>query len=96
MDVNGASAYSTIVALDFSTKGSGISLYPNPAKDAITVFFNNDALLNTPVQLSTITGRMLSTTNLASGQQLIDLSKLPQGIYILTFSNGEVKRLVKE
>ncbi len=95
-DINGNSTYSNNVVLNFSTKGTGISLYPNPAKDIITVFFNNDALLNTPVQLSTITGRVISTTNLASGQQQIDLSKLPQGIYLLTFNNGEVKRLVKE
>jgi len=96
INTDGSSSLSKVVAVDFSANASGISIYPNPAKDKLDIIFNNDELLNTPVQFSTITGRVLSTIILTGSQQEIDLNSVPSGVYLLTFSDGEVKRVIKQ
>jgi hypothetical protein len=96
LDINGSSKLSQVIALDLGTKGDDISLYPNPVKNKITLTFNDDKLLNTPVRLVTVTGSIVSTINLTKSNQEIDLSAVAPGVYLLTFSNGAVRKVIKQ
>ena len=79
-----------------SLSESDLKMYPNPAKNIINLLFTDNKLLNTPVLVSTITGRVISTVMLTGNHQQINLDNVPQGIYIISFSNGEVKRIIKQ
>ena len=96
IDLDGNYKLSQIVILNFTGKGGAISFYPNPAKNSIALQFNDNKLLNTNAQINTVTGRTVQTITLTNNRQTIDLNKLPSGIYLISFANGEVKRLVKQ
>jgi hypothetical protein len=96
VDMNGDSKLSQVVVLKYSIKAPEITIYPNPAKDNVSLTFTDNKLMNTVVQLSTVTGKIISKINLTANYQQIDLSNLSKGVYVLSFSNGEVRRLLKE
>ncbi len=96
VDVDGNYTLSQIVYISNTVKGLVISLYPNPVKDKLILQFNDNQLLNTQVKISTATGQILSTVTIRSTRQEIDFGTVPQGIYLLTFSNGQVQRIVKQ
>ena len=72
-----------------------ISVYPNPAKDVVTINLVNDA----QVSIFDITGRMVSTMNMNVGQGQCQVSNLENGVYFLNvrYADGkkEVARFVK-
>ena len=61
---------------------SKLSVYPNPAKDNITI----DKLIgNETVQLSTVEGRVLNEIVNSDTQKVtMDVNELPNGVYIMT------------
>ncbi len=64
-----------------------ISVYPNPAKDNITI---NNLIGNENIQLSTIEGRVVNQVINGDGQKVtMDLNELPNGVYIITV-NGNI------
>jgi hypothetical protein len=96
VDLDGRFTISPIVFLNFNTKGGNISLYPNPVKDVLTLTVGDGQLLNTPIRIATATGQVLSTVILKSNRQDIELGNLSGGVYLLLFSNGEVRRVIKQ
>ena len=60
-------------------------LYPNPASGSLTVAFGT-----APYQLSiqSLTGETLLRKNLPSGSSQVDVSALPQGLYVVRASNA--------
>ncbi len=78
---------------------SGIELYPNPSKDAVTVKVNaND---NFKYELTDITGRTILTTSNANNLNKFDVSNLKTGYYFIKITNLNdsktiTKRFVKE
>lgn len=85
---------STLGLVDFSNWSCGIlstdkfelsevNLYPNPAQNNITV--SNDMNFE-KVEFYSISGKLLKTVNLKAGANNIDF-ELPQGLYMLNFSN---------
>jgi len=96
IDVNGNYKFSQQVSLNLASKGSAITLYPNPVKNKLTLVLNDNRLLNTMVQLNSIDGKAISKFNLFSNHQDIDMSNVPRGVYVLSFNNGEVKKVIKQ
>lgn len=81
-------------SMDEENLGAGISVYPNPSNDQITIDYNLSE--NTDVQLEIIdaTGRKIAThemKNQAVGKQslTISVSHLANGIYFCTLNVGE-------
>jgi len=76
--------------------GSSLSIYPNPAKDALTVSFDANSGAN--VTLSDIAGMPVFSTiaNIGSNKINVNTSNLPSGMYILNVAteNGKVARKV--
>ena len=75
VDKNGALSYSEIREIDLSSSNNEISIYPNPAKDVVTINGNNIK----QVIISDISGRVLITTK----EKRIDIRGLQSGTYII-------------
>ena len=75
--------------VDFKEDRSGISIYPNPSNGKITV-------QNTNTLVATIydtMGKQVAMIDLVKGENNLDLSYLPTGIYFMKVNEG-VKKLV--
>jgi hypothetical protein len=73
-----------------------MKIYPNPAKDALTVFIEEEG--EWEIQVMDLTGRLVERVQVTGNQnQLIHLDSFQKGIYLLKLSNGKelfVKKLV--
>jgi N-acetylneuraminic acid mutarotase len=96
IDDNNNVGYSSIIALTNTSAGPTLNVYPNPTKAGITVSIGNDALLNTPLKLFDISGRLLSEELITNRQQYLNLQQFPAGIYLLQLSNGVTTRITKD
>lgn len=85
IDYDGKYKYSTIVQLSFQQQTAGISTYPNPAKDNLTVSLNGKTgtfqIFNTQGQIQ--------MTKQSNGAELLnlDISSLPAGMYYSKFNS---------
>ena len=74
---------------------SSVSVYPNPANNMVSFDLESDA----QVSIFDITGRMVSTMNMAAGRGQCQVANLENGVYFLNirYNNGktEVARFVK-
>ena len=66
-------------------------MYPNPAKDYLTIESANAAV----VKIYSVSGQMLSEQNINEGTTTIDLSNLNAGIYFISV-NETVVRLIRQ
>jgi len=89
-----------MVDVDFITtsvdelKANAFSIYPNPAKESITIEFSQ--LPTGQLTITDIAGKQVKLTALNSAKkQVISLTNLAQGIYFLNYNNQTVK-LVKQ
>src|SRR5690606_35339383 len=60
VDLNGDYKLSSIIALNFKLDRGLISIYPNPVKDKVGIVFSDNNLKNTLMQISTVTGTVIS------------------------------------
>lgn len=77
------------------TAAKTFGVYPNPANSVISFNLDSDA----QVSVFDVTGRMVSTMNMAAGQGQCQVGELENGVYFLNvrYANGkqEVARFVK-
>jgi hypothetical protein len=66
-------------------------IYPNPATDWITI---SGLPVNAEIQITDLTGKLLVTTKASTNLTTIDISRFPQGVYVLR-SAQVVKKIVK-
>ena len=87
--IKGASA--SVAEQEFAV----LSVYPNPANNMVSFNLVNDA----QVSIFDITGRMVSTMNMAAGQGQCQVGNLENGVYFLNvrYADGkmEIARFVK-
>ena len=95
IDNDGTFKFSNVVAINNLTKSIIVKSYPNPFVDRVNLVFNDKSLLNTKARVSSITGVKIADIILSGYNQSIDLSKFSKGIYILTLSNGQSLKLIK-
>lgn len=72
---------------------SPIQLFPNPAKEAITIKLENQK--EQIIQIIELSGRVVRTMQVV-GQQTIDVHDLVPGIYLVRGERGSVSRFVKQ
>ena len=72
----------------------GLSIRPNPATDDAMIEWNGDS----PAQarLFNSAGQCLSTRMLLPGTNVLDLTGLDAGVYVIRTEDGRVVRLVRE
>ncbi|MEI6577094.1 MAG: T9SS type A sorting domain-containing protein [Bacteroidota bacterium] len=75
---------SSIVGME-ELQGQKLSIYPNPASDYVQVLSNGKGDLN----IYDMTGKLVLSSKINSPTEVIDISKLSKGIYILRTINGD-------
>ncbi len=91
------SLYAVPVGVKTVARGDAIKLYPNPATNTLLVKNAADAALT----LTDVTGRIWLTQQVVSGNDAIDISRLPAGVYAAHICDAvtgllETRSLVKQ
>ena len=75
-----------------------ISVFPNPANNAFNIVMSNASQETYSVELFNLVGERVLVENLVNGQNTIDVSTLPAGVYFYTIFDGqstvETKKLI--
>ncbi|MEO8533799.1 MAG: family 16 glycosylhydrolase, partial [Flavobacterium sp.] len=82
------------------TETADLGIYPNPASDYIELSVSGK-LTNKEVTIHDLAGNLVvkNKINTTADETIIDISRLPKGIYILNFSSDEkrwTKKLIKK
>lgn len=83
-----------------TTKGSAkisVRVYPNPSKETIYCDFESKGSAN--IHITDQTGKVVLTKSATGKNEQLNISELPQGLYIVTISTEEgvaIQKLVKE
>ncbi|MDC8002616.1 T9SS type A sorting domain-containing protein [Aureisphaera galaxeae] len=73
----------------------GLSIFPNPSSDQITVVSENQNINN--IAIFDVTGKQLiDMSNMDVQRQNISISSLAEGIYFININNLITKRIVKK
>jgi hypothetical protein len=93
IDKNGKAQYSNMILINFnSVTKYGVALYPNPAKDFVTVSTDDKALYD--CTLSDLSGKTIQQFKLNSKYTLITKG-LAKGMYLLHGNNNEKSFVLK-
>jgi N-acetylneuraminic acid mutarotase len=92
--MDGSVVYSSIIVLGGSS-GGGLTVFPNPARSSVTLQLGDNSLVGTTVRLVDMKGRVVGEWVISGMEQVIDVSRLPQGMYLLQLSNGTSVKIVK-
>jgi hypothetical protein len=94
VDKNGNSSYTPVRLLSFGERMLEISLYPNPAKDRVTLQLQSNEAEQLQVKIMDITGKLLYlqpwNTSGSNNQFYISLRnlRLSNGVYTVAVGNG--------
>jgi len=87
-----------IITLKYSTLVTGIkentlnhinlNIYPNPAKDNLTVSFTEQNMLGSTISITNMVGEVVIKETLNTLNQQIKLDQLSEGIYLVRVTNG--------
>lgn len=75
---------------------SYLHLYPNPAYDAITLTFVTEDEVSGSIILRDAIGRVCLQALVSDKNTTLDLSVLPQGIYLLTYEDDNNRKITKK
>jgi hypothetical protein len=65
-----------------------VRIYPNPAKDKLTIELSNGVSANDSFTIHSISGSLLKSGQIKTRNQIITVNDLTPGIYFLTVSSG--------
>ena len=84
-----------ILGIPNESLNAGLSIFPNPATNAITVSSANESL--TSITIVDVAGKtLIDVSNVNLESQTIDVSTLSQGIYFVNINNKITKRITKK
>lgn len=100
VDQDGRSAMSDIVELSVKSSSSiSVSVHPNPVKQQLNVAIKGNIDGKGTIVLIDVLGKVVSTIALTSNYIVVDMNKLPSGIYIVKYtdnSNTSILKVTKE
>ncbi len=76
-----------------SPDAAQIMLYPNPANDQIK-FSVNEKLVGHTIRIYSLLGSELINRNITSAQESVEVSTLPQGLYIYNIIDKNNKTIL--
>jgi hypothetical protein len=99
-DLDGRPTYSPILKIDRTSGSSGLSVYPNPFSQQVTVTIASPVTDKAAITVTDISGRHVleQVSPLQKGSNILPLSALSQlgkGIYLLTIVTGQQKQTVE-
>jgi uncharacterized repeat protein (TIGR01451 family) len=92
VDKDGSITYSEVKNIEYRTRNNELRIYPNPAKDFVTIESKG-------VKSVTVTdcfGRIVFKAAINHTPYIVNLKSFSNGIYIFSFDNGEKIKVVKE
>ncbi|RZK33925.1 MAG: DUF3500 domain-containing protein, partial [Hymenobacter sp.] len=94
VDVNGTSTYSNVVAVKLNGTITGVSLYPNPVQNVLTIS-SASSVQNGTISIIDNAGKMVLRSTNRSGRNLnVDVANLPAGPYLVQLlSEGKTTTL---
>ena len=95
VDIDGSAKFSSIIFIRNSTS-SVTTVYPNPARDQITINIADNSLVNTQALLSDLNGKILQRISLTQASTQVNISNYVSGMYLLKFKDGKTIKIVKE
>lgn len=102
VNLNGCVAYDTIIVDIFTNIydnfHDNLKIYPNPIENLININFNNTKSKNVFYKIMSISGKEIQKGEISSHQNIIDMSEIPEGVYILELiidSNLYKRKIVK-
>jgi hypothetical protein len=95
VDIDGTSKFSSIIFIRNSISGV-TAVYPNPARDQITINIADKSLVNTQALLSDLNGKVLQRISLTQASTQVNISSYVSGMYLLKFKDGKTIKIVKE
>ncbi|WP_181358334.1 right-handed parallel beta-helix repeat-containing protein [Taibaiella chishuiensis] len=93
---DGSRTYSDVLKMDLARKMPASKVYPNPARESVTLVPGDRQLIGTRVVLLDIYGRSRGSWTLDGHSNTLPLAGLAPGIYVLQLENGELLKIVKE
>ena len=91
--IDGKLTYSQIIKVVFTTSGRAVVLYPNPAKNKITI---TGLKGNEIIQLYSGTGQMLGNEKANGVTKLFDINMLVPGVYRLVITDDSGNRITEK
>ncbi len=96
VEYDGGFNYSKIDYVRLPARGqTPFTLYPNPAREQLTLRNTDTALCGMPVQVTDASGRVIAQAELQD-EVVIDLSGWASGLYFIKLPNGQVEKVIKE
>lgn len=99
MDFDGRSEYSKVVTAEFESEIGDVTIYPNPAKELLTIELNIAFENDSNIQIFDLTGRLVGTSKMSlekgNNQLLLDVSLLQNGVYFIQLPQIGMVRFVK-
>jgi hypothetical protein len=95
VDKDGSIKYSNVVIIKNSTSALS-TVYPNPARDRITININDNGLLNSKAVITDLNGKVLQTITLTQTATPVNISQYMRGMYVVKFVDGSSVKVVKE
>lgn len=95
VDIDGTSKFSPIIFIRNSNSGL-TTVYPNPARNQITINISDKSLINTQALLSDLSGKVVQRISLNQVSTQVDISRFGRGMYLLKFKDGKTIKIVKE
>ena len=86
-DVTYMAVFTNLTGIDNSIE-NGISIYPNPANNELNILLNTLPEGRTTIEFHDVAGRLLISQEITSTNASINISSLPQGVYMCRIING--------
>lgn len=97
-DIDGHFSYSDVIKISGVHSAKGISLYPNPATNETTIYFNLNHKEEVRIKITDNTGktvRQLKYKITGATRLPIDLSTLPKGIYFAEIKGNTIQQVLQ-
>ncbi|HWK05532.1 MAG TPA: T9SS type A sorting domain-containing protein [Puia sp.] len=99
-DLDGRFTYSPVLVINASPGSSGLSIYPNPFSQQVTVIIASPVTDKAAITVTDMAGRHVleQVSPLQKGSNILPLSALSQlgkGLYLLTITTGQQKQTVE-
>lgn len=95
VDLDGKTEYSKIIALDINCGKGSILVYPNPARDFVTISITGADARGTMATLYNAAGQEVMTRSLPNGSHQLDIAKMASGVYHIRLINNNGTENVK-